>query len=78
MYWNYVKYNGHYVSSISYLNHIKFNLINLNNKFYDTNDDFIKSGFIIIMKIIIIKYIMNLLFNFSKIKSFLHILETLT
>ena len=46
MYWNYVKYNGYYVSSISYLNHIKFNLINLfNNKFYDTNDDFIKSGF---------------------------------
>ena len=45
-YWNYIKYNGYYVSSISYLNYIKFNLINLfNNKFYNNNDDFIKSGF---------------------------------
>lgn len=45
-YYNYVNYNGYYVLSINYLNYIKFNLINLfNNKFYDNNDDFIKSYF---------------------------------
>ena len=45
-YYNYVNYNGYYVLSINYLNYIKFKLINLfNNKFYDNNDDFIKSYF---------------------------------